>query len=59
MNKKITKKELRSVFWRSFALQGAFNYEKMQNIGYAFSMEPIIKNYIRIRMIRQRPLKDI
>lgn len=43
MNKKITKKELRSVFWRSFALQGAFNYEKMQNIGYAFSMEPIIK----------------
>lgn len=43
MNNKITKKELRSVFWRSFALQGAFNYEKMQNIGYAFSMEPIIK----------------
>lgn len=43
MNNKITKKDLRSVFWRSFALQGAFNYEKMQNIGYAFSMEPIIK----------------
>ncbi|WP_207940730.1 PTS system, fructoselysine/glucoselysine-specific IID component [Enterococcus sp. DIV2402] len=40
---KVTNKELRSVFWRSFALQGAFNYERMQNIGYAYSMLPIIK----------------
>ncbi|EGT5259205.1 PTS mannose transporter subunit IID, partial [Clostridioides difficile] len=24
---KLTKKELRSMFWRSFVLQGAFNYE--------------------------------
>lgn len=41
--KKLTKKDLRSVFWRSFALQGGFNYEKMQNIGYAYAMEPVIK----------------
>ncbi len=40
---KVEKKELHSVFWRSFALQGAFNFERMQNIGYAYSMVPIIK----------------
>ncbi|GMA52814.1 hypothetical protein GCM10025857_41710 [Alicyclobacillus contaminans] len=40
---KVAKKELNSVFWRSFALQGAFNFERMQNIGYAYSMVPIIK----------------
>jgi fructoselysine and glucoselysine-specific PTS system IID component len=43
LNKTIDKKTLRSVFWRSFALQGAFNFEKMQNIGYAYSMIPVIK----------------
>lgn len=44
MNKgTLTSKELRSIFWRSFALQGAFNYERMQNIGYAYSMIPAIK----------------
>ncbi|MFL6562300.1 MAG: PTS system mannose/fructose/sorbose family transporter subunit IID [Bacillus sp. (in: firmicutes)] len=41
--KKVTKKELRQVFWRSFALQGAFNYERMQNLGYAYAMIPVIK----------------
>ncbi|MGY0354261.1 PTS system mannose/fructose/sorbose family transporter subunit IID [Enterococcus avium] len=40
---KVTNKELRSVFWRSFALQGAFNYERMQNIGYCYSMIPVIR----------------
>lgn len=43
MNKKVDKRTLRSVFWRSFALQGAFNYEKMQNIGYAYAMIPVIR----------------
>lgn len=39
----IDKKTLRSVFWRSFALQGAFNYERMQNIGYAYAMIPVLR----------------
>lgn len=43
MSKKIGNKELRSVFWRSFALQGAFNYERMQNVGYCYAMIPVIK----------------
>jgi fructoselysine and glucoselysine-specific PTS system IID component len=41
--KKVTKKELRQVFWRSLALQGAFNYERMQNMGYVYAMIPVIK----------------
>ncbi|MBT2655266.1 PTS system mannose/fructose/sorbose family transporter subunit IID [Bacillus sp. ISL-18] len=40
---KVTKKELRQVFWRSLALQGAFNYERMQNMGYVYAMIPVIK----------------
>ena len=31
------------MFWRSFVLQGAFNYERMQNLGYCYSMLPAIK----------------
>lgn len=44
---KITKKELRQVFWRSFALQGAFNYERMQNLGYTYAMIPVIRKLYR------------
>ncbi|WP_313467540.1 PTS system mannose/fructose/sorbose family transporter subunit IID [Carnobacterium sp.] len=43
MTNKISKKELSKIFWRSFALQGAFNYERMQNIGYCYSMLPVIR----------------
>jgi fructoselysine/glucoselysine PTS system EIID component len=41
--KKLSKKDLQSVFWRSFALQGAFNYERMQNLGFCYTMIPVIK----------------
>ena len=44
---KIEKRQLKSVFWRSFALQGAFNYERMQNVGYMYSMLPVIKKLYR------------
>lgn len=40
---KITKKTLVSTFWRSMALQGCFNYERMQAIGYAYAMIPSLK----------------
>lgn len=43
----IEKKQLKSVFWRSFALQGAFNYERMQNVGYMYAMLPVIKKLYR------------
>ena len=37
-------KESRSVFWRWYFLGGAgWNYEKMQGLGYYFSMLPMIR----------------
>lgn len=40
---KIERKDLMKVFWRSLALQGCFNYERMQAIGYAYAMIPILR----------------
>ncbi len=39
----ITKKELNSVFWRSFTINASFNYERQMNQGYVFSMIPVLK----------------
>lgn len=39
----ITKKDFRKVFWRSFALMGSFNYERMQALGFLFSIAPVLK----------------
>ena len=33
----ITKKELNSVFWRSFTINASFNYERQMNQGYVYS----------------------
>lgn len=40
---RITARDLRSVFWRSFTLQGLWNYERQQHMGYAFAMSPALK----------------
>ena len=40
---KLTKKDRISVWLRSFFLQGSWNYERMQNGGWAFAMIPAIK----------------
>lgn len=39
----ITKKELNSVFWRSFTINASFNYERQMNQGYVYSMIPVLK----------------
>ncbi|WP_125703803.1 PTS system mannose/fructose/sorbose family transporter subunit IID [Lacticaseibacillus daqingensis] len=41
--KKLTKKDLRSVMWRHYQLLGAFNYERQMSLGYAWSMTPVLK----------------
>ncbi|MEO1771322.1 MULTISPECIES: PTS system mannose/fructose/sorbose family transporter subunit IID [Enterococcus] len=40
---KLTKKDRISIWWRSTFIQGSWNYERMQNGGWAFSMIPAIK----------------
>ena len=39
----LTKKDRMSVAWRSTFIQGSWNYERMQNGGWAFAMIPAIK----------------
>lgn len=39
----LTKKDMRRVFWRSFPLQASFNYERMQNVGFCYSLLPILR----------------
>lgn len=39
---KIDKKDLLKVYWRSFGIQGAFNFERMQGLGFGWTMLPII-----------------
>ena len=41
--KKITKKELNSVFWRSMSYNASFNYERQLSVGWVWSMSPILK----------------
>lgn len=43
MEKTIQRKDLMKVFWRSLALQGCFNYERMQAIGYCYAMIPVLR----------------
>ena len=40
---KLTKKDFNQIFWRSLALQGCFNYERMQAIGYCYAMIPALR----------------
>ena len=41
--KKLTKGDLRSMYWRSTFLLGAFNFERMQSMGFCVTMIPAIK----------------
>ncbi|MCS4488241.1 PTS system mannose/fructose/sorbose family transporter subunit IID [Streptococcus sciuri] len=40
---KLTQSDRRKVWWRSTFLQGSWNYERMQNLGWAYSLIPVIK----------------
>lgn len=49
-----SRKEIRSLFFRSLALEANFNFETCQNTGYAFSMLPVIKKiYVTKESISQ------
>lgn len=42
-SKKLTHHDLMRVFWRSFTMEWAWNYERQMNLGYCFSMTPVLK----------------
>ncbi|MGT2924899.1 PTS system mannose/fructose/sorbose family transporter subunit IID [Streptococcus caviae] len=39
----LTQSDRRKVWWRSTFLQGSWNYERMQNLGWAYALIPAIK----------------
>lgn len=41
------KKMLKKVFWRTLSLSASYNYERMQGLGYVYSMIPVIKRYYK------------
>lgn len=54
---KLTKKDRISVWWRSFFLQGSWNYERMQNGGWAYAMIPAIKKLYKTKEDRAAALE--
>ncbi|KAF1301320.1 MULTISPECIES: PTS system mannose/fructose/sorbose family transporter subunit IID [Enterococcus] len=59
MAEKITlsKKDRLAVAWRSTFIQGSWNYERMQNGGWAFSLIPAIKKLYKTKEDRSAALK--
>lgn len=53
----LTKKDRLAVAWRSTFLQGSWNFERMQNGGWAYSMIPAIKKLYSTEEERKKALK--
>ncbi|QAR69802.1 PTS mannose/fructose/sorbose transporter family subunit IID [Leuconostoc mesenteroides] len=53
----LTKRDRMSVAWRSQFLQGSWNYERMQNVGWAYSMIPAIKKLYKSKEDRALALQ--
>lgn len=52
---KITRKDLVSLFWRSFMLQSAFSFERMQTLGFVWIVMPMLKklNTSKEKLVKQ------
>lgn len=54
---RLTKKDRISVWWRSQFLQASWNYERMQNVGWAYAMIPALKKLYHTKEERSEALK--
>jgi len=57
MGTKIDKKILRSMFWRLQLFQVSWNYERMQGLGYAFTIKPVLEKLYKTKEEREVALK--
>ena len=53
----LTLKDRKSIWWRSQFLQASWNYERMQNLGWAYTMVPAIKKLYTKKEDQQAALK--
>lgn len=54
---RLTKKDRIAVWWRSTFIQGSWNYERMQNGGWVYSMIPAIKRLYKTKEDQSAALK--
>ncbi|GGB46374.1 PTS mannose family transporter subunit IID [Virgibacillus dakarensis] len=54
---KLSRRDRISIWWRSTFIQGSWNYERMQNGGWAFSMIPAIKRLYKSKEDRAAALE--
>jgi PTS system mannose-specific IID component len=54
---RLSKKDRISVWWRSTFIQGSWNYERMQNGGWVYSMIPAIKKLYKTKEDQTAALK--
>jgi PTS system mannose-specific IID component len=54
---RLSKKDRLSVWWRSTFIQGSWNYERMQNGGWAYSLIPALKKLYTTKEDRAAALK--
>ncbi|MBM7541118.1 PTS system mannose/fructose/sorbose family transporter subunit IID [Amphibacillus cookii] len=54
---KITKRDRIAIWWRSTFIQGSWNYERMQNGGWAYAMIPAIKRLYKSKEDRAAALE--
>ncbi|MCM3567032.1 PTS system mannose/fructose/sorbose family transporter subunit IID [Neobacillus mesonae] len=54
---RLSKKDRISVWWRSTFIQGSWNYERMQNGGWVYSMIPAIKKLYKTKEEQSAALK--
>ncbi|GGP10246.1 PTS system mannose/fructose/sorbose family transporter subunit IID [Oceanobacillus neutriphilus] len=54
---KLSKRDRISIWWRSTFLQGSWNYERMQNGGWTYSMIPAIKRLYQTKEDRAAALQ--
>jgi mannose/fructose/sorbose-specific phosphotransferase system IID component len=41
----VSRGDIRRLFWRSFLLQAAFNYERFQNMGFWWGVKPLLRKF--------------
>jgi fructoselysine and glucoselysine-specific PTS system IID component len=54
---KLTKRDIRNVFFRSLALEANFNFETWQNTGFAFAIIPVLKRLYTTKQSMAAALK--
>ncbi len=57
--KKITKSDLMGVFIRSNLFQGSWNFERMQSLGFCFSVIPVINVFILKKDLKENKLSNV